>query len=261
MCATTGVAYTAAMIGLGTVWYKGEPKTRFHFFNDNDQWLQMDKYGHMATAFQESKTAISLLGWSGVSRKKSIIYGSLAGFLFQAPIEIFDGFSPSYGASYGDFLANAAGGGLAFAQYMLWDESRLNVKISFHRTPFARQRPKVLGGSLAEEFFKDYNGQTYWLSANMKSFMPKKNKIPAWLNISLGYGAENMIYARTAQNFDSTGLQAYRQWYVSLDVDFERIPVKNKFLKILLSVANTFKIPFPAVEFNRHGIVFRHLYF
>ena len=39
---------------------------------------------------------------------------------------------------------------------------------------------------------KDYNGQTYWLSANLKSFFPGSN-IPPWLNVAIGYGADGMF--------------------------------------------------------------------
>ena len=39
---------------------------------------------------------------------------------------------------------------------------------------------------------KDYNAQTYWFSANLKSFFPEI-KFTAWLNVAVGYGAEGMF--------------------------------------------------------------------
>lgn len=33
-------------------------------------------------------------------------------------------------------------------------------KVSFHLTGYARQRPNVLGRTVAERLLKDYNGQT-----------------------------------------------------------------------------------------------------
>ncbi len=33
---------------------------------------------------------------------------------------------------------------------------------------------------------KDYNGQTYWLSFNVASFLPTNSGFPYWLNMSLG---------------------------------------------------------------------------
>ena len=51
---------------------------------------------------------------------------------------------------------------------------------------------------------KDYNGQTYWLSANLKSFF-KKSNVPTWLNISVGYGAEGMFGATENIWMDNNG--------------------------------------------------------
>ena len=62
-------------------------------------------------------------------------------------------------------------------------------KFSFHTTKYASLRPNVLGSSLSEEIFKDYNGQTYWLSVNLHSFF-KSSKLPKWLNLAAGYGAD-----------------------------------------------------------------------
>ena len=41
-----------------------------------------------------------------------------------------------------------------------------------------------------------------------------------------------------------------RQYYLSLDIDFNRIPVKNKALKSVLKVVNLVKVPFPGLEYH-----------
>ena len=38
---------TATLIGLNQVWYADYPRSDFHFINDNAEWLQMDKVGHV----------------------------------------------------------------------------------------------------------------------------------------------------------------------------------------------------------------------
>ena len=60
---------------------------------------------------------------------------------------------------------------------------RIYPKFSFHRTDYAPLRPDVLGDGLAEEIFKDYNGQTYWLSFDMDKFIkfPKVAKPGCWV--------------------------------------------------------------------------------
>src|SRR5438874_2371911 len=46
--------YGGTMAGLYSAWYSNYPQTRFHFFNDNAEWLQVDKVGHAYSAYVES---------------------------------------------------------------------------------------------------------------------------------------------------------------------------------------------------------------
>ncbi|MFN6945296.1 MAG: DUF2279 domain-containing protein [Cytophagaceae bacterium] len=254
------VAYTGSMVWLSHAWYSNQSGTGFHFFNDNDQWMQMDKMGHAYSAFHISQFAVKSLKWSGVDKKKSIWIGGLAGLVYLTPIEIFDGFSKDYGASWGDMLANAGGSALLLGQYLLWDEPRIQMKFSFHRTPFAQIRPNTLGGTIAEQILKDYNGQTYWLAFNIHSFLPKGNSVPAWLNLSLGYSAYNMQYGSRQENIQA-GIHPYRQYFLSFDIDLEHVQTKKKWIKVLTYPFKVIHIPFPALEFNRYGTRFHSVYF
>ena len=49
---------------------------------------------------------------------------------------------------------------------------------------------------------------------------------------------------------DRTDIQRIRQFYLSADIDWTRIPTKSKALKTFFSLLNIIKIPFPAIEFN-----------
>lgn len=221
--------------------------------------MLMDKAGHATTAFHESKFGVHALEWAGVSRKKAIWWGSLTGFIYQTPIELLDGYIKSYGASWADVAANAAGSGMVLGQHLLWNEIRIQTKFSFHRTKWSSQRPEVLGKNFWQEILKDYNGQTYWLSANIHSFV-KNEKIPRWINLSVGYSIEEMVYARPSVN-RSMGYKAFPQLFLSFDIDFEHVPLNKKWLKILLYPLNFIHIPFPAVQLDRNGLKFHPLYF
>ena len=143
---------------------------------------------------------------------------------------------------------------------MLWKEQRILLKYSFHTTSLAKQRPNKLGDGFFEEFLKDYNGQTYWLSANIWSFH-KQGKFPKWLNIALGYGAEGMLYGETTLTNQQVQ-NPYRQFYLSLDIDFTKINTNSKFLKTLFSAINFIKIPSPTLEYtSRNGFTFHYLHF
>lgn len=253
-----GIVLSGALISLNELWYKNYPQRNFHLKNDYNQWKQMDKVGHFMTSYYGGKLGMDALNWAGVSKKNQLIYGAGIGFVFLSAVEILDGFSEEWGASTSDVIANAAGTGFLIGQELLWKEQRISVKYSFHQTNFAKQRPAILGENYFQQTLKDYNGQTYWLSANIWSFN-KKSTIPKWLNIALGYGAEGMLYGNTTT---STLNNPYRQFYLSLDVDLTKIKTNSEFLKSVFSVVNFIKIPAPTLEINTKGRVrFHYLYF
>jgi uncharacterized protein YfiM (DUF2279 family) len=248
--------YGLTLTGLHQLWYKNSEKQSFRFFNDNAEWKQIDKIGHFHSSFYFSYGMQRALKWSGVSTKKTNVIGTLTGFLILVPIEIFDGFSDAYGASTGDIVADAAGATFFLGQQMVWNEIRLHPKFSFHRTRYATLRPEILGDNTLSEIFKDYNGQTYWISLDTDKFI----KFPTWLNIAVGYGAQQMVYAHHGQN-SLAGYDAYRQFYLSLDIDLTAFKTKSKLLNTLIFIANMIKIPAPTLELSRHGARFHPLYF
>ena len=252
---TEAVLYGSSLVGLNQLWYKDYPRSSFHFFNDNDEWLQMDKIGHMTTSYYIGRVGIGLLKWSGVERKKAIWYGGMLGSVYQSTIEILDGYSSEWGFSIGDFTANTAGSFLCVGQELAWNEQRIVLKYSFQQSGFAAYRPNILGKNLQENLLKDYNGQTYWLSVNPYSFMNKEAKFPKWLNVAFGYGANGMTGGSFNPPYiDGDGNQIYfkryRQYYLSLDVDLTRIKTRSKFLKTVFYSIGYLKIPAPSVEFS-----------
>lgn len=255
---------SATLIALNQAWYADYPRSDFHFINDNAEWLQMDKAGHVFSAYHLGSFGANALKWSGTDKKSQLLYGSTLGLTFLTAVEVFDGFSANWGASLGDVAANVSGTALFVSQELLWDEQRIVPKFSFHTTPYASARPNVLGSSFSEQILKDYNGQTYWLSANIHSFFKSSKGVPKWLNVAVGYGAEGMITGK--DEFVNTVFlptdKRYRQFYLSLDVDLTKIETKSHFIKTILTVFNTIKIPAPTFEIKGlGGTKFHWVYF
>ncbi|WMI67630.1 DUF2279 domain-containing protein [Mangrovimonas sp. YM274] len=253
---------TMALVGLDQLWYADYPRSKFHTLNDNQEWLQMDKLGHVYTSYQMGRLGANVLQWSGVSNKDQLLYGGTLGFAFLTAVEVFDGFSEEWGFSLGDVMANATGTGLYIGQELLWKEQRMTLKYSFHQTRYASLRPGTLGKGILEEVLKDYNGQTYWLSINLHSFF-KETKIPKWLNVAFGYGAEGMLYGSENENTgEIVEKNRYRQYFFSLDVDLTKINTNSHFLRTIFDVFNLIKIPFPTVEFTDENYIKLHgIYF
>lgn len=252
------VLTSAALIGLNQLWYADYEKSSFHFKNDNNDWLQMDKAGHIYSSYHLGRMSAEMLDWSGVSKKNQLIYGAGYGFVFLTAVEVFDGHSAEWGFSWGDVAANATGTALYVSQELLWDEQRIIPKFSFHTTKYANQRTELLGESFSEQILKDYNGQTYWLSANIHSFA-KTSKIPKWLNLAVGYGAEGMLSSQ--KNDFMINDDRFRQFYLSFDVDLSKIETNSHFLKTIFSLFNTIKIPAPTFEINSLGKSKFHIFY
>jgi hypothetical protein len=259
----TGVVISA---GLYFLWYRKHPRSHFHFFNDNGEWLQMDKMGHATTAYNIGAIQYDLMRWCGVNNNTSIAVGSLTAIGYMSIIEVFDGFSSKWGFSQGDMFANIFGAALFAAQQKGWNQQRISLKWSFHGSPYAKYYPAELGSSFLSRMLKDYNGQTYWLSFNIASFLPTKSGFPYWLNASLGYGAEGMIGARS--NPKEINGQAipdfprYRKFYFSPDANLYSIPTSSSLYNAASYLTRFSKVPAPALEWSAiHGLRFIPIYY
>jgi len=245
---------TVVTIGLNYLWYKKFPRSRFHLFNDNNEWLNMDKVGHATTAYNVAAIQSDLLYWGGVKRGTSALVGTLTALGFLTMVELMDGHSVKWGFSKGDMLANLAGCVLFEGQQLLWGQQRISLKYSYHHTLFAHYQPNELGNNLPQRMLKDYNGQTYWLSVNIGSFLPGSSGFPKWLNLSAGYGAEGMIGGVTnPKEINGKAIpefKRYRQYYFSLDTDLYRADGLSPLSTTLLKLNRTFKMPAPTLEWN-----------
>ena len=256
------VGYSGVMLGLYSAWYKDYPQTRFHTFNDSREWLQVDKVGHLYSSYIASRGSMELWRWTGIERKKRIWIGGMSGAAYLTIIETLDGFSQKWGWSWSDFATNILGSGSLVAQELAWDEQRIKLKFSFHKKnysdPGLNERSDVLfGKSISERLLKDYNGQTYWASANLKSFF-KNSNLPDWLSLSVGYGAEGLFggeknIGKDASGniiFDRTDIKRYRQWFIAPDIDLSKIKTNKKGVKFLLTFLSSFKFPAPSLELS-----------
>ncbi|MEZ4888149.1 MAG: DUF2279 domain-containing protein [Chitinophagales bacterium] len=270
-------SYTATMISLNNVWYSQYERSKFHFFNDNSEWLQMDKVGHAWTSYSEGLYGVALFRWAGLKDKKAIWIGGMVGTFFQAGIEVLDGFSARWGASVGDLVANSTGSALVIFQELAWQEQRFRLKYSAHRpdykdfdTPLQLRAEDLYGTTIAEQLLKDYNGQTYWLTVNPSTFIKNPDsKFPKWLSIAVGYGGDGIFGGHFNQWTDDGGvyhdyensIPRTRQYYLSVDVDLDRIPTNSKLLKVILGAVNVLKFPAPALEFGKEGTKFHAIYY
>lgn len=261
----TITGYSATMLTLNQLWYKNYSHSSFHFFDDSGEWLQMDKIGHGFSSYYLSSIFNSGFLWSGINKRTSVILGTGIAFVTISGIEIFDGYSSKWGASWSDVTANLSGGLLYAGQELAFKKQIFRLKFSFHTSGWAPKRPDALGEDFTQQVIKDYNGQTYWLSGNLKAITRIKS-IPAWINIAFGYSGDDMLGGKNnlEVNWDYTQGRIpvrYRQYYLSFDIDFTHIKVKSCFVKNFFKIINFIKIPFPALVLEKNKLKINPLYF
>ncbi len=263
----SGVLITSSLVYLNQQWYKQYNTGKFHFFNDNAEWLQMDKAGHAFTTYQTGRLMMNAFDWAGFTKKQKLIFGGTSGLVYMTAIECMDGFSQGWGFSWGDMLSNALGSGIAISQEVFFNQQRIQLKLSYAQSGLAQYNPNLLGKNFYSQILKDYNAQTYWLSINPSSFIKKQNKFPKWLNVAFGYSAYGMLNARynsfVVQDADGNVLlyKPERRFYFSLDVDLTQIKTKSIVLKRIFSMINIIKFPAPALQYSNKGFRFYSIYF
>lgn len=276
------IAYGAASVTLYHAWYKNYDLGPFHTYNDSGEWLGMDKAGHFYATYAESELAARLASWTGFSPQKAAWLGAGTGMLIQTTLEVMDGFSEKWGFSWTDMAFNAAGAALFLAQELSWKDQKIRLKGSARRSTYPegtvfsldRQSQTTLkargqalfGQGPVHNFLKNYNATTTWLSINPASFTsrsaPSAKIFPVWLNIAIGFGAENLYggYHNTWTGTDGAVFELsedlyprYHQYFLSIDIDLSKIPTKSKVLKTLFTSLNWLKIPAPTLEWNTLG--------
>ncbi|MBL7830996.1 MAG: DUF2279 domain-containing protein [Saprospiraceae bacterium] len=270
-----GTVYTGTFLGLGVIWYAQYPKSSFHFFDDAGEWRDMDKYGHAVTSNATASMLFTGARWSGLSEKQAL--WSAVGVSYGAllTLEVLDGFSAEWGFSLSDLGMNTLGVGIFALQQVLWHEQRIVPKWSSFPKPYPNlelyssnglstnlqtRAVDLFGSNYIERMIKDYNASRFWLSCNVKSFLPDSN-LPKWLNVAVGFGAENM-YGGFANQWNKDGEKyvlpsglypRYSQYYLTFDIDTSKIPTKNHFLKTVLGILNCIKVPMPGLEITSRG--------
>jgi len=252
---------------LGTLsysWYKDYNTSSFHFFDDAVEWKGMDKVGHGVTAYQVCDYIEGWYEWAGHSKQRARWYSALTSMSFLTTVEIMDGFSEGWGFSNLDMISNTVGIAAFIAKSKFSKNNSFSLKYGFLPSSYRVLRPEQLGYNHVTSLIKDYNAQSYWLSFNL-SLLTKNSKFPRWLNLAVGYGAEGLLGGKGNPEFNDAGLMLpkvgrYSQFFLSLDVDWKKIPTQNRYLKFMLKALSFYKLPFPTLEANSKGkVLFRWL--
>lgn len=253
-------SYSGRSLFLGTIPCLGDFRksgsSEFRFKDNLGGYLEVDKFIHLYGTYVSSNLFYHELVSAGINRDKALILGGAMGFTLFLPKEFFDGFCEDGGFSITDLTFNAIGPLFFTGQEFLFGKQLIRIKTSFSKSLYSEQANGYLGNNFFERYFKDYNGHSYWFSFNAKLLFPG-SKLPEWISIAAGYSANGMFGENeNIQIYDGIIIpetQRYRQYLLSMDIDWSKINLKSRFLKALFYGFNFIKIPFPTMEINSNG--------
>jgi hypothetical protein len=262
-----GTAYLGAMTGLYMYKYINQLQPHYRIkYIQNDWRVGMDGTHHILATYYIARLGYDVQHWAGLNEKRAVWISGLTGLACLTSQEIMDGFATDWSSSLNDEVTNVLGSALFISQQLAWHEQRIVPKWSYHSTSFPSYRPELLGDNFAERMIKDYNGQTFWLSANLNSFAAKDSRIPKWLNLSVGIGATGLTGPEIIVDPGTRGdiipdFTRQHLFYIAPDIDLTRIRTRSATLKWIFEAIGFLKIPMPALEISGQGVKFHPLFF
>ena len=235
-------------------WWSGK-KSRFRFKLDwwDNYWLEVDKVGHFYANAQLTRASAHSYRFAGVPRRRSLWLGAANSLILYTAFELTDANFEKWGFSIPDYLANVLGAGFPLAQEYWPSLKYFTLKIGYRPSRYYRddtqgKRPGFIDYEPYEDIANDYDGLKYWMSMDINGLLPRFARPiwPDWLNLAIGYGAQNLPQRNRALK--------RRQVFVALDYNLDRLPGESAFLKNLKCVLNAIRFPAPALLIRHDGI-------
>jgi hypothetical protein len=243
-----GATVTGIHIYQRNAWWEGQ-RGPFHFQDDPDYALNVDKAGHFYGGAFGSFLGQKSLEWSGASRSTAVWGGFAMGALFQLYVEFEDGFARDWGFSPGDAYANVLGAAWPVVQHYVPVASHFQPKFSYWPSQ------ALIDGTHPGNAIDDYEGQTYWMGVHVHGLLPRswQSYWPKWLGIALGVSIRNMPHFDPEA--DPGALQ--RNLIIALDYDMrEIIPGDTWLLQALKEALNHIHFPSPAIRISPDFIAY-----
>lgn len=241
--AIIGSAAFATGVGLhiyqANAWWKDQRRS-FHFKNDWDYALWIDKLGHFWDGALVQHLFSSAFEWSNIERRKSMWYGAILSSVYMLYIEFEDGFATDWGFSPGDAGANLMGAFYPVLQEYVPFMQNVNLKVSYFPSKYYKNAKQTTGHS--KTVFDDYEGQSFYLSFRVNEFLPQNLETywPDFLCLALGY---------SIRNWDGFG-HADKNFYLTFDYDLEKIPLEGGFWNFLKKTLNQIHFPAPGIKYS-----------
>jgi hypothetical protein len=233
------VAYAAAYgLVFAKGWWENEERG-FHFENDFDYALNLDKFGHFAAGVVLGEGFYEGYRWAGTSEFQAYLFAGLSAMMTHVAIDVKDGYSPEWGFSVFDVLSGTLGGFYPMAERYVPVFKYVDLKWSYWINTKAYYRQSHTG-----VFTDDYCNQTFWASFKPYRLLPASVRAyyPSWLAIAAGLSIDEGVFIK---HYEGT---PHREVYIALDYDLEAFRPQSRMARTLIKSLNYFKLPAPAIQ-------------
>ena len=212
----------------------------FHFENDFEYALNLDKIGHFAAGVAFAEFFYEGYRWAGASEFQSYLYGGLTALATHIAIDIKDGFAPYWGFSIFDVLSGGLGGFLPMAERYVPLFKYIDLKWSYwiNSNAYYDSEHNASGGI----FTDDYVNHTYWLSVKPYRMLSESARkyYPSWLAIAIGLSIDERSFTKEPN--------PHREVYIALDYDLEAFRPQSRLARTIVKALNYFKLPAPTIQ-------------
>lgn len=225
-----------------TAWWN-EGTTNFHIYYNYTYIDNVDKVGHLYGGILFTECFGVGLRWAGLNEESSLLYGGIISTLIYTGVELKDGFAPTWGFDPLDLGASVIGAFYPYTQAKIPFLKNFNFKWSYYPSNSIYYNNMNKQSRNNQFFNDDYEGQTFWLTANLKNLMPQKinSFLPDFLNLALGISVENL----------ADPLNKHRVLILSPDIDITKlIQTDSGILKEILRLLNYIHLPLPAIRIS-----------
>ena len=221
-------------------WWDDNGGKGFHFENDFDYALNLDKFGHFAAGVILGESFYEGYRWAGASEFQSYLFAGLTALATHIAIDIKDGFAPTWGFSIFDVLSGGLGGFLPMAERYLPVFKYVDLKWSYwiNSRAYYNHEHAASGGV----FTDDYVNQTFWASFKPYRLLPESARkyYPSWLAIAVGLSIDEKVFTGAPH--------PRREVYLALDYDLEAFRPQSRFARFAVKMLNYFKFPAPTIQ-------------
>lgn len=233
----TLIAYGAAYwLVFEKGWWDDE-RSHFHFENDFDYALNLDKFGHFAAGVMLGECFYEGYRWAGTSEFQAYLFAGLSAMMTHVAIDVKDGYSPEWGFSIFDVLSGTLGGFLPMAERYIPVFKYVDLKWSYWINTKAYYDQSETG-----IFTDDYVNQTFWASFKPYRLLPNaaRQYYPSWLAVAAGLSIDEKVFTKEPH--------PRREVYIALDYDLEAFRPQSRMARQVIKFLNYFKLPAPAVQ-------------